>query len=88
MSHEVPWSKMIVERFCEDAILTKEEEMILRTRVAGWTRTEQSMKLGMSMSTIDRIIKRLKTKYDQVQQYDPLLPPRRPSKEEDYMDSH
>lgn len=86
MSHQVPWNKYIVERFCELALLTKEEEMILRTRVAGWTRVEQSMKLGMSLSTVDRIIARLKAKYDDIQKFDPLLPPRKHSAEEDRMD--
>lgn len=86
MSHQVPWNKFIVERFCELAMLTKDEEMVLRTRVAGWTRVEQSLKLGMSIATVDRIISRLKTKYDNVQKYDPLLPPRRSSTEEDRMD--
>lgn len=86
MSHQVPWNKFIVERFCELAMLTKDEEMVLRTRVAGWTRVEQSLKLGMSIATVDRIISRLKTKYDNVQKYDPLLPPRRSSAEEDRMD--
>ena len=60
----------------------------MRTRVAGWTRTEQSMKLGMSLSKIDRHIKRLKSKYDQVQMYSLILPPRKFSAEETYMDNN
>ena len=58
MSHQVIWTKFILERFIDVWNLTKEEEAVMRTRAAGWTRTEQSMKLGMSLSTIDRIIKR------------------------------
>lgn len=88
MAHQVPWSKVIVETFISEAMLTKDEEMILRTRVAGWTRVQQSMQLGMSLSTVDRIINRLKKKYDQVQRYNPLLPPRKTSAEEIYMDEH
>lgn len=88
MSKQVPWNKIILERFIELAILTPDEEMIMRTRVAGWTRTEQAMKLGMSLSTVDRIINRLKIKYDGVQQYDVLLPPRKYSVQETYMDTH
>lgn len=86
MSKQVPWNKYIVERFVELAMLTKDEEMILRTRIAGWSRVEQSMKLGMSLSTVDRIIARLKQKYDGIQKFDPLLPPRKSSAEEDRMD--
>ena len=86
MSKQVPWNKYIVERFVELAMLTKDEEMILRTRVAGWSRVKQSMERGMSLSTVDRIIARLKQKYDGIQKFDPLLPPRESSEDEDRMD--
>lgn len=86
MAHEVPWNKIIVERFIELAMLTKDEEKILRTRVAGWSRVEQSMKFNMSIQKVDRIIRSLKDKYDLVQQYDVLLPKRKHSKEEDELD--
>lgn len=88
MAKQVPWNKIILERFIELAILTKEEEEIMRTRVAGWTITKQSMEFHMSKSKVDKIISSLKAKYDDVQQYDPILPPRRTSKEEEYMDTH
>lgn len=86
MSKEVPWSKIIVETFVEEAMLTKEEEVILRTRVAGWSRVKQADELGMSLSTVDRLIKSLKIKYDQVQKYNPILPPRKSSSIEDALD--
>ena len=88
MSHQVPWGKVILEEFIAEAMLTKEEEMIIRTRVAGWSRTKQAMEFGMSLSTVDRIIKRLKVKYDKAQKYSPILPPRKFSAEETYMDEH
>ena len=88
MSKQVPWNKVILETFIADALLTKEEEMIMRTRVAGWTRTKQSMELGMSLSSIDRCIQRLKVKYDYCQKYNPLLPPRKSSAAETYMDEN
>lgn len=87
MSKEVPWTKVIMETFIADACLTKEEEIVLRTRCAGWTRIKQADELGLSLSSIDRIIKSLKKKYDQVEKYNPLLPPRKPSKEEERMDA-
>lgn len=62
--------------FIEEAMLTEEEEMILRTRAAGWTRVRQSVEFGMSLSTVDRIIKKLKLKYDEVEKYNQELPPR------------
>ena len=42
----------------------------------------------MSLSTIDKIIKRLKDKYDSVQKYDVLLQPRKESAEEEYLDNN
>lgn len=87
MAKEVPWTKIIMETFITEACLTKEEEIVLRTRCAGWSRVRQADELGMSLSSIDRIIKNLKKKYDQVQKYDPILPPRRMSKQEEIMDT-
>lgn len=88
MSKQVPWNKIILEEFIALAALSKEEEMIMRTRMAGWTRTKQAMEFNMSMRTLDRIIERLKVKYDKVQPYSCILPPRKFSAQETYMDEH
>lgn len=88
MAHQVPWNKIIVETFIEEAMLSEEEEMILRTRVKGWSRTKQSLELGMSISSVDKIISTLKMKYDNVAKYNPLLPPRKSSAEETWMDNN
>ena len=77
MTKEVVWTKIVLERFIEQANLTEDEEIVMRTRAAGWSRTKQAMELNLSVSTIDRIISRLKLKYDEVQEYDPILPPRK-----------
>lgn len=68
--------------------LTEDEEKIIRTRVHGWTITKQAMTFGMSTAAVNRIIKRLKVKYDAVQPYSPLLPTRKFSAKETYMDTH
>lgn len=88
MSKQVPWNKLILEEFIREGCLTKDEEMIMRTRVAGWSRVKQSMELGMSLSTVDRLIASLKKKYDGVQRYNPILPPRKPSAIETWMDDN
>lgn len=88
MAHQVCWTKTIVEEFIREAMLSPKEEEIIRTRAAGWTRTEQAMKLNMSVDKVDKIIARLKVKYDRAQMYNPLLPPRKSSAQETYMDSH
>lgn len=88
MAHQVPWGKVILEAFIEEAMLTKEEEMIMRTRVAGWTITRQARELGMSEASVNRAISRLKKRYDAVQKYSAILPPRKESAAELYMDTH
>ena len=88
MSKQVPWNKIILERFIELSTLTKEEEQVIRTRVAGLTITEQSILLGMSPAKVSRITKRLKVLYDNVEKYDPILPPRKFSAKETYQDHH
>lgn len=77
MAHQVRWNKIILEEFIELANLSEAEEIVIRTRVAGWSRLEQCDRLGISTATLDRIIKRLKIKYDEVSQYSVLLPPRK-----------
>lgn len=59
-----------------------------KTRVAGWSRTKQSMELGLSLSSVDRLIKSCKLKYDNAQKYNPILPPRKNSAEETWMDEN
>lgn len=67
MTNEVIWTKLVLERFIQLANLTEEEEIVIRTRAAGWSRVKQAMELNISISGIDRIIARLRKKYDEVQ---------------------
>lgn len=88
MARQVPWTKIIVEEFIKDAMLSKEEEYIIRTRAKGYTITKQADELNMSVDNVNKIIARLKIKYDNVEKYNPLLPPRKFSAKETYMDTH
>lgn len=88
MAKQICWNKRIVETFIEEACLTKEEQDILRTRVAGLTISEQSERFNISIGKVNRIIKRLKWKYDNVQKYCKDLPVRKESAVELYMDTH
>lgn len=47
MTHQVPWNKVILEEFIRIGCLSKTEEMIMRTRVHGWTITKQSYELKL-----------------------------------------
>ena len=88
MSHQVVWTKLVLETFINEANLTKEEEMIMRTRVAGWSIKKQATEFNMSEATVNRKIRLLKRKYDEVQKHCYLLPPRKFSVQELYMDTH
>lgn len=88
MAKQVPWNNIILDEFVKLAALTEDEEKIMRTRVRGWTITQQSIAFDMSPAAVNRIIKRLKIKYDNVQPYSQLLPPRKFSAGETYMDTH
>ena len=88
MANQVPWTKLIVEEFIREGMLSKDEEFIIRTRAKGYTITQQADVLNMSPDNVSKKIALLKRKYDEVAKYDTLLPPRRVSKQERYMDSH
>lgn len=88
MSRQVIWTSIIVDEFCRLANLPKLHEAILRTRANGMTIKEQSMTFHISERSCNRIIKDLKARYDAVQPYSPLLPPRKNSAKELYMDTH
>jgi len=78
MAHQVKWTKTIFDTFAEEAMLSEEEKLILKTRIEGWTITKQSIELGKSESAINAMIKNLKLKYDQAQANRPdVLPIRK-----------
>ena len=77
MAHEVNWNKVVLEEFIKEACLTEREEMVLRTRVRGWSREKTAQNLFISIASVDKCIASLKKKYDMVSAYDPILPPRK-----------
>lgn len=77
MAHQVPWDNQIVEEFASRAMLSEDEQWILKTRIRGMPRYQQAEALGISERSLDRMIRRLKSKYDRVQPRSGILPPRR-----------
>lgn len=67
MSKQVIWTRRVTEFFVDQANLTELERRVLETRIAGMTRQEQAFYFNLSISTIDKIIARLKRLYDEVQ---------------------
>lgn len=60
MAHEVPWDRRIVEEFIDQAMLSDDEQWLLRTRIQGMPRCQQADALGLSERSLDRMIRRLK----------------------------
>lgn len=89
MSKQVIWTKHVQDTFIREGNLTDFEVQILETRIRNMTITEQSLKFNCSKSLIDKTIKKLKIKYDEVQKHHPEdMPMRRSSAKELYMDTH
>ena len=86
MSKQILWNKLILEEFIDLASLTEDEEHIIRLRVGGYTNEQIALKLGLSRSTVNRYTKRLKQKYDNVEKYSALLPPRKKNAKELFAD--
>lgn len=66
-----------MDEFISLASLSEDEELIIRARAAGWSRVKMCHEFNMSLAAIDRIVSRLKRKYDAVQPYSDKLPMRK-----------
>ena len=89
VSRQVIWTKHVQTTFVIEGNLTDFEAEVLDLRVKNKTITEMSMQLNCSRSLIDKTIKKLKIKYDEVQKHHPDdMPVRRSSAKELYMDTH
>lgn len=64
MSNQVIWTKKRLDTFVKNASLSEFEERVIRTRAKGWSIVKQSIELNVSVSTINKTIKKLKEKYD------------------------
>ena len=72
--NKVPWNRVVLDEFVSLALLSEQEEKIIRTRAAGWSQIKQSMVLGISTATLTRRIQRLKEKYEAALPYSSILP--------------
>jgi len=78
MAREVVWTAQRYEEFVRMGLLTDEESAILHDHVVkDSSRVEMAMRHNMSVSKVDKILARLKAKYDVCQQYSSILPPRK-----------
>lgn len=71
---KVPWNRVILEEFISLAILTPEEETLIRTRAAGWSQVRQSFELNVSLATITRMVRKLHKEYMSLVPHSDILP--------------
>ena len=89
MSVQVVWTKKTFNFFADAANLTKFERDVLQCRISNFTQVQTAMYLSCGTSTVAKCVKRLKKKYDIVQQeYPDELRPRKSSAVELYMDEN
>ena len=74
MAQQVPWDQRVLDEFIRQALLSEEDQWLMRTRAAGWSRVQQCHAYGMSLATLDRYIRKLKNSYNSVQEYSYILP--------------
>lgn len=87
MTHQIRWTKEILETFLEESLINKRVEQedekaiilesIIRTRVGGWSIDKQAIEFNCSKETINRYIRELKDLYDETQKHSFILPLRK-----------
>ena len=66
-------TKAMIEGFIVNGCLNSEDEQIVKLRMARWSREKIAEEMHISVSTLDKRIKRLKDVYDEVQRLHPEL---------------
>lgn len=81
---QILWTRKLVDTFIKEGMLTEEEKKVLLLRVKGYTISETSELMNISDSKVNRIIRRLKIKYDNLQGTIEELPKRKETTKELY----
>ena len=76
MTRKFIWNKIILEEFSELALLNDSERFLIESKIKGLTICQQADELNLSVSSVNRMIRKLKEKYDDVQKYSSVLPKR------------
>lgn len=71
------WDTVMLADFRTLACLTEDEDKVLTAWAKGWSNVKMADQLGMSDRTVSRHLESIRDKYDAVQIYSPLLPPRK-----------
>ena len=84
---QILWTRKLVDTFIKEGMLTEEEKEVLLLRVKGYTIAETSELMNISDSKVNRIIRRLKIKYDNLQGTIEKLPKRKETTKELYREA-
>ena len=82
---QVLWTNKLVDTFIKEGMLT--EKKVLLLRVKGYTIAEQAELLNVSESKVNRITRRLKIKYDALQDTIKEIPKRKETTKELYREA-
>lgn len=74
---DIIWNKIILDEFIRLALPTEFEIQLIRSRMAEQSRVQQSFEFSRSLPRVDAAIKSIRQKYDAVQPYSTILPPRK-----------
>lgn len=87
MSHQVKWTRDILNNLYKYAMLNESEQYLMESRIKGVPVSLQADHLCCSEATVHRMISRIKKKYDAVQiEHPDMFPPRKASAKETWMD--
>lgn len=68
------WNKLMLDEFCNLALLSDVERFLIESRIKGMTICQQADELNLSISSVNRMIRRIKDKYNEVQRFSDVLP--------------
>lgn len=71
------WDTIMLAEFRKLACLTEDEDNVLTAWAKGWSNVKMADAFGMSDRTVSRHLESIRDKYDAVEIYSPLLPPRK-----------
>lgn len=83
--NDIPWDNIVLAEFRSLAKLSPEENMVLQDWADDKSVVQTHFARNLSTRTVDRIRSRIRTKYDAVQPFSPLLPQRSTPKKHKYL---
>lgn len=78
--NDILWNKIALSEFRSLACLSDEEDIVLQDWANGKSTVHTSMHNNISLRQVERYRNQIRSKYDAVQIYTPLLPERRSAK--------